>query len=87
MSACEKLVFQNVDQPKFDCISQNVSSQVGVALSGPSGSASKDGFTVTWDFDVTQLTLAIQCTDSPFVVPCSLINSRIHALVAACGVT
>jgi hypothetical protein len=86
MSACAPLVFNNVDAPKFDCVSKAVAAQVGIPISGNAGTQSKSGYTVRWNYNPTQLSLTIQCMDSPFGVPCTMINSKISNLVSACGV-
>ncbi len=83
MSACAKQVFSNIGQDKFNRISAKAASY-GVAISGPKGSASKDGVSITWDYDVFSGTLQITCTDSPFYLSCGIINSEIHTVVDDC---
>jgi hypothetical protein len=46
-----------------------------------SGNISSDGFTVYWNYDAGTEILSIQCTDSPFFITCSMINSEIHDMV------
>jgi hypothetical protein len=84
--SCDALVFTKVDATKFACVAKNVAAEVGVPIDGPAGTQTKGGFTVTWNFDEAAGSLTIQCLDSPFGVPCVLINSKIKGLVGACGV-
>jgi hypothetical protein len=83
MSACATQGFDNVSQSVFNCLVQMAGSY-GITISGNSGEASKDGFTVRWDYDPTAQTLQLQCTDSPWWAPCSTINGKIHDLVDGC---
>jgi hypothetical protein len=39
---------------------------------------------MTWNYDPASQVLTIQCTDSPFFIPCATINSQINDLVKAC---
>jgi hypothetical protein len=84
--SCDPLVFNKVDAGKFACVSKKVTDTVGIAISGPIGTASKGGYTVAWNFNEKAGSLTIQCLDSPFSSPCFAINSKIKGLVAACGV-
>jgi len=86
MSACSALVFNNVNTTQFDCVCKSVSASVGVPIGGYTGTQTKSGYTVSWNYNLPQKTLTIQCLDSPSMAPCSLINSKISGLVAACGV-
>ncbi len=87
MSACDALVFNNVNPQKFDCISKAVTAKVGIPVSGFTGTQSKDGFTVTWNYNAGGRTLTIQCLDSPLSAPCATINSKIRDIASGCGVT
>ncbi|GAK69037.1 hypothetical protein [Agrobacterium rubi] len=83
MSACAMLTFNNVTPAIWQCGVESA-SKLGVTITGNSGSASKSGFTVSWNYDPQAQTCQIQCTDSPWVVPCSIINSTITNTVEAC---
>jgi hypothetical protein len=83
MSACATQVFQNVTSSVWNCIVSKAASQ-GIDISSPQGAITKDGFTVNWDYNNANGTLAITCTDSPWYVPCSLINSTIHQQIDTC---
>jgi hypothetical protein len=76
MSQCAAQVFTGVSPEKFGCLQAKAADQ---------GSASKDGITVTWDYEVDSQTLTIQCTAAPFFLSCGTINSTIHNLVDSCS--
>lgn len=48
------------------------------------GKASAKGFTIAWNDDPSAQTLAPQCTDSPFIVPYSLIDNVIDEKAHCC---
>lgn len=77
MSACALQIFSNVTQNTLNCLEAAARSQ-GYDISGNSGSYTQDGFTIAWNYNSSNETLQIQCTDSPWYVPCSVINGRIH---------
>ncbi len=54
-------------------------------MDGDQGSVSKDGITVTWDYEADSQTLTIQCTAAPFFLSCGTINSTIHNVVDSCS--
>jgi hypothetical protein len=83
MGACATQTFSGVTQARFDCLVQKAAA-AGIAIAGDVGQASKDGITIRWQFDPAGQTLELQCTDSPFFLPCGTINAKIHDLVDAC---
>lgn len=84
MSACATQTFDHVTPAAWNCLVQKAASY-GIAISSaPSGQATKDGFTVSWNYNSTAQTLSIQCVDSPWWAPCSTINGKIHDLVDGC---
>lgn len=84
MSGCAKQTFTDITQSQFDCLVSRART-VGIAIVGNSGSTSKDGITVAWNFDAASQTLQIQCTDHPFYAPCGSINGKIHEIVDGCS--
>lgn len=80
MAGCATQTFTNVTQQKFAQLLVAAQAQ-GINIAGNTGSASKDGITISWDFDPGQQVLTIQCTSAPFFVSCGTINSKIHDLV------
>jgi hypothetical protein len=83
MSACAMQTFNNVTPAAWQSAKQAVAAKFGVQITTDSDSISSDGFTVHWSFDSQTGMLSIQCTDSPFFIPCSTINSEIHDMVEA----
>ena len=86
MSSCAAQTFTSISPTQFACLVAQANN-AGIPISGNSGSASQDGFTVAWTFDPGTGTLQIQCTSAPFLVPCGMINSKIHDLVDQCTQT
>lgn len=83
MSACAMLTYSNVTPTAWACAVQTAASY-GVTISSDSGSASKSGFTIAWNYDPGAQTASIQCTDSPWWAPCSTINGKINDAVEHC---
>ena len=83
MSACAMQTYNNVTQEAWQSAKQAVTAKFDVQITTDSGNASSDGFTVHWNYDARERTLSIQCTDSPFLVPCSAINTEINGMVEA----
>ncbi len=82
--ACAKQIFDQITQEHFGSIVQKA-AEAGLPLAGNAGQASKSGFTVVWQYDPVGQLLEIQCLDAPFLVPCSMINGKIHDLVDSCA--
>jgi hypothetical protein len=82
MSACAKLTYNNVSRTAFDRMKKVAESQYHVIVHDDSGCATQSGFTVCWKYIENSQTFSIQCTDSPFFAPCSIINSTINDVVA-----
>ena len=84
MSACAAQNFTNVNQTVWNCLVA-IAKQHGVNITGPQGSGSASGFTISWNWNSSAQTLMLQCTDSPWWAPCSTINGKIHDAVTGCG--
>ncbi|SFU39169.1 hypothetical protein SAMN02799631_00408 [Methylobacterium sp. 174MFSha1.1] len=56
----------------------------GMTVTTNQGKASASGFTIAWIDDPSAQTLSLPCTDSPFIVPCSLIDTFIDDKVHGC---
>ena len=78
--ACDAQTFSGVTQDQFSGLMQKAQA-AGIGISGNSGTASQSGVTMTWNYDPASQVLTIQCTDSPFFIPCATINSKINDLV------
>ena len=83
MAACAMLSYNNVSEDAWNCI-LNAVAQFGVTPNGDAGTASSNGFTVSWNYDRTAGTLSLQSLDSPFWISCSTINSHINDVVESC---
>lgn len=72
--------FNGFTQARLDGLAQKPSA-AGIAISGPHGEASKEGFTVSWNFDPARQVLDLQCTKKPFVVTCEYVNGKMQELI------
>jgi hypothetical protein len=79
MASCPAHTFR-VTAEQFESLTEKANA-AGIAIEGTFGSAAKDGITLEWRFDAGTEALTIQCTSAPAFVPCSMIGSRIQALV------
>lgn len=85
MSACPACNFVGVTPEVFQCVCETVRNDFGIVVNGDSGEFSQDGFTVTWNYQPSSSVATIQCTDSPWWVPCSAINGKIQSIGVGCG--
>jgi hypothetical protein len=84
MSACAMLTYNNVTQGAWQSVKQTVATQYGIQITTDAGTSSAHGFTVHWNYEAGTQILSVQCTDSPFFVRCSTINSEINDKLEAC---
>ena len=80
MSACPEIVATGVHPENYQTLLATAKSQ-GLDLSGETGSTTFQGLDFTWTYDPAGESLTIQCTGKPIFVPCSMIESRIRALL------
>ena len=83
MSSCAKQSFNNFTPAAWNCLVEKA-AQYGVEISSNSGSAGASGFKLAWNYNPGASTLEIQCTDKPFFVSCSQVNSKINDVVEGC---
>ena len=85
MAQCEEQGFQGVTPEHFALflLKGEHMGLPGLAGQGPSGVASHSGVTIRWNYDAAAKTLIVQCTESPALLPCAFINSRIKEAVAS----
>jgi hypothetical protein len=81
--SCAAQVFSGITASRFQCLIAKAAAN-GIEISGNSGSASKDGITIAWNFDPDAGSLTLQCTDSPIFMPCGVINGKLEQLVESC---
>jgi hypothetical protein len=80
MVSCDAQTFSGITHEHFACILHTAQSS-GINISGNSGTASRSGITLAWDYDPAAKELTVQCTDKPVFVGCGVILSQIRELV------
>ena len=81
MSQCPEIVLSEITADKYQSLLATAKAQ-GLDLTGETGSTTFQGMDFTWTYDPAAQSLAIQCTNKPIFVPCSMIESRLRALIA-----
>jgi hypothetical protein len=81
MSPCPSQTFSNVTPEHFATIEKKAQS-AGVPIQGNSGTASSFGGQFAWTYDPAARQLTITVTQTPFLLNCESVNTRISALVA-----
>jgi hypothetical protein len=84
MAECQEQGFSGITSEHF-AFFLSKAEQLGIpdlVGKGNSGEASRSGVTVKWSYDPEQKMLTVQCTKSPMLLPCSLINSKMQEAVA-----
>jgi len=84
--ACDELTYVGVDGSSWARVKALVGGEYGIAIEADSGEASKRGVTLKWSYDLSEQTLAIQCLQKPFLIPCGTVNKRIDDAAARCGI-
>lgn len=84
MAACEEQGFSGITSEQFATFVEKAESMgiPGLKGQGNSGQASRSGVTIKWAFDPEAKSLKVQCTESPMLLPCGLINGKIREAVA-----
>jgi hypothetical protein len=85
MPSCTARNFDGVTPAIFDCLVAKAADQ-GINISADSGNARKSGFEFAWNYNRTQQTLMIKCTDRPIIIGCGTINGKIDEVVNGCRV-
>jgi hypothetical protein len=79
--ACTPQRFSAISRDKFTALQQKAASSIGISITGDSGEASYNGFTLSWDYDAGSELLVMQCLKHPFFAPDSYVESKIAAMV------
>jgi hypothetical protein len=81
---CDPIEYQGMTRARFKCLQQAANQQLGLNLTGDSGSASDSGGsnTISWNFDEATGLLTLQVTKTPY--PCFLVEPKLNAFVAQC---
>lgn len=85
MAQCEAQIFSGVTGEHFAQFLAR-GEQLGLpslAGNGHTGEASHMGVTIRWAFDEPAQTLTVECTKSPMLLPCTLINGKIREAVSS----
>lgn len=93
MSACSPVTASGLTPTVIGCC-VNTANQYGAGIPNPppaSGSVtvstSAGSFSFTWNFNSGNQTGSIECTDSPTLIPCFVINGAIKHAISDCGGT
>jgi len=78
--SCPAITLQGVTAEKYATLLATAQGQ-GLNLTGLTGSTQFQGMDFTWNYDQPSETLTLQCTNKPIFIPCSMIESRIRALI------
>jgi hypothetical protein len=73
-------VFTNITPEQYDRLAAKARAS-GIELTGNSGTASKLGVEVGWNYNPIAQSLTIQCLKTPFFMKATDVDSRIHKLV------
>jgi hypothetical protein len=73
-------VFSGITPAQFEKLIQKANAS-GIQISGNSGSASKFGVEITWNYSPETLALTLHCLHTPFFVKPAEVNAKIAALV------
>jgi hypothetical protein len=80
MAQSAPLVFSGITPEQYARLIQKAHA-AGLEIKGSSGSASKFGVEVCWDYSADTQELAFQCLRSPFFMKPEEVHARIEALV------
>ena len=80
MSACPPLTYTSVSPEAWAKVKAAVLADYSVTISSDEGTASGDGFTLSWSYDGISA-LSVTCLDSPWWAACSVINGQIDSLI------
>ena len=80
MSSSEPQIFQNITPAQFARLAEKAQA-AGIAINGNSGSASKMGVEVAWNYSPGSCELSFECLKTPFFIHADDVNQRIQALV------
>lgn len=72
--------FHGVSPARFEMLAQKARS-AGIPLEGNSGTASKFGIEVQWNYSPETQELTIQCLSTPFFLKSADVDARIRNLV------
>jgi hypothetical protein len=80
MSTPAPQLFNNISPAQFAVLQQKAGA-AGIPISGNSGSASKMGVEVAWNYSPESGQLSLQCLKTPFFISASDVDQKIRDLV------
>ena len=80
MAAGEPQVFTGITPDQYAKLADKARA-TGIELNGNSGTASKFGVEVTWNYSPADQVLTIQCLKAPFFMSTADVDTRIQNLV------
>ena len=80
MSPSAPLVFNGISPRQFAQLAAKAAAS-GMAIAGNSGSASRLGVEVAWNYAPEAQQLTLQCLKTPFFVSAADVESRLRSLV------
>ena len=80
MAAGEPQVFNGITPDQYAKLAEKARG-AGIELNGNSGTASKFGVEVTWNYSPTDQVLSLQCLKAPFFMSRADVDARIQKLV------
>ena len=88
MARCELQTFSEFNVECIQALQRRIQAEgvegASVPSGATSGTASRMGFKISWTYDAASKTLTVECTDSPFYAPCSVINAQIRTWINSC---
>ncbi len=85
MAGCDEQIFEGITHEHLQKFMAR-GAQFGLPVSevqADAGEVTHMGVTVRWRYDAVAHTLAVQCTKSPMLLPCTMVNSQIKNAVHA----
>ena len=80
MSEFAKHVFQGITPDKYALLVEKARA-AGIELSGNSGTASKFGVEIAWNYSPESQELTLQCLKAPFIMKKADVDAKIETLV------
>ena len=80
MAASSPQVFTGITPEQFARLTEKART-AGIDLNGASGTASKFGVEIAWNYAQEIGELTIQCLDAPFFLSAASVDARVAALV------
>ena len=77
------MIYENITPQRLAAIEARAQQELGIAISGNEGTATKNGITISWVYDSSDQTLTVGDTRKPWYVPESKIDEELTELVNA----